>query len=131
MGYVNALHQALAALGQRDFLSLATWAALLTAAGVACHWRDVASLTKHPVDKAIETLQLNDYDTMTGKDTRSRPTPCDSPPTSAKTALDAHLCDRKPSDNAPGEAFRTLDDAYDPTGLPERHGRVRGHVREV
>ena len=60
----------------------------------------------------------NDYDTMTGKDTRSRLTPCDSP-TSAKTALDAHLCDRKPSDNAPGEAFRTLDDAYDPTGLPE------------
>jgi len=57
----------------------------------------------------------NDYDTMGVR----------------KTALDAHLCDREPFDNAPGEAFWTLNDAYDPAGLPKRHGRVRGHVREV
>ena len=73
----------------------------------------------------------NDYDTTTGKDTRAPPEGCGPPPTSAKTALAAHLCDRKRSDSAPDEAFWTLDDAYDPASLPKRHGRVRGHVREV
>ena len=47
----------------------------------------------------------NDYDTMTSKDTRARPTPCNLPPTSVKTALAAHLCDRTPSHNAPGEVL--------------------------
>ena len=73
----------------------------------------------------------NDYDTTTGNDTRAPSEGCGPPPTSAKIALDAHLCDHKPSDNVPGEAFWTLDDAYDPPGLPKRHGRVRGRVREV
>ena len=53
------------------------------------------------------------------------------PPPKRKPALAAHLCVRKPSDNASGEAFWTLYDDYDPTGHPKRHGRVRGHVREV
>ena len=34
-------------------------------------------------------------------------------------------------EHARNEAFRTLDDAYDPAGLPELHVRVPGHVREV
>ncbi len=51
--------------------------------------------------------------------------------TGTKFALVAGLCDRTTFDNAAGEAFWTLDDDYDPTGHPKRHGRVRGHVREV
>mmetsp|Transcript_5206 Transcript_5206/g.15462 ORF Transcript_5206/g.15462 Transcript_5206/m.15462 type:complete len:80 (+) Transcript_5206:300-539(+) len=73
----------------------------------------------------------NDYDTTTGRDTRVRPGGCGPPPTSAETALAAQLCDRTPSEHASGEAFRTLDNAYDTAGLPELHRRVQGHVREV
>ena len=73
----------------------------------------------------------NDYDTMGGSDSRSTPRTCVLPPTRAKVVLAAQLCDRTPSERASGEAFRTLDDAYDTAGLPELHGRVQGHVREV
>ena len=73
----------------------------------------------------------NDYDTMGVDKTRSPPRTCVLPSTRAKVVLAVHLCDRKPSEHASGEAFRTLDDAYDTAGLPELHGRVPGHVSEV
>ena len=73
----------------------------------------------------------NDYDTMGVDKTRSPPRTCVLPSTRAKVVLAAQLCDRTPSEHASGEAFRTLDDAYDTAGLPKLHGRVQGHVREV
>ena len=73
----------------------------------------------------------NDYDTIGDKKTRARLGSSVPPPTSAKTALTDHLRDQKLFDNASGEAFWTLDDDSDPSGLTKRHGRVRGHVREV
>ena len=73
----------------------------------------------------------DEYDTMCDDETRSPPRACTPPSTRAKVVLAVHLCDRKPSERASGEAFRTLDDAYDPAGLPELHSRVPGHVREV
>jgi len=73
----------------------------------------------------------DDYDTIGDKKTRARLGSSVPPPTSAKTALADHLRDRTPSEYAPGEAFWTLDDDSDPAGRFKRHGRVRGHVREV
>ena len=78
-----------------------------------------------------ETRMGNDYGATTGKGPRPRSKACGAPPTGTKFALVAGLCDRTTFDNAAGEAFWTLDDDYDPTGHPKRHGRVRGHVREV
>ena len=70
----------------------------------------------------------NDYDTMGDKKTRAPLGSSVPPPTSAKNALADHLRDRKLFDNASGE---TLNDDADPAGRFKRHGRVRGHVREV
>ena len=70
----------------------------------------------------------NDYDTMRLHATRRSLEGGRAPSARAKIVLEGHLCDRKPSEHASGEAFRTLDDAYDPAGLPELHGRVPGHM---
>ena len=73
----------------------------------------------------------NDCDTMCLHATRRPLEGGRAPSARAKIVLEDHLCDRKPSEHASGEAFRTLDDAYDPAALPELHGRMQGHMREV
>ena len=65
-----------------------------------------------------ETRMDNDCDTMCLHATRRPLEGGRAPSARAKIVLEDHLCDRKPSEHASGEAFRTLDDAYDPAGLP-------------
>ena len=54
--YLNPLHQALSGLDERNYMSLASWAPALSAAGVACAAADIEMLTKLRVVKDSSSL---------------------------------------------------------------------------